>query len=77
MSGSIDGAAMSARVCVPTDAALQVRTRDDVAFSQDMRVTGLVRTGDVWVREGVGPRISLTVGGTASSFTLADTGSCS
>jgi len=76
VSGSIDGTAMSARVCVPPDAALQIRTRDDVAFSQDMRATGLVRMGDVWVRDGVGPRISLTVGGTAASFTLADAGDC-
>lgn len=77
VSGSIDGAAMSVRVCVPTDAALQVRTRDDVAFSHDLRATGLVQAGDVWVRAGTGARISLTVGGTAASFTLADQGSCS
>lgn len=76
VTGNIDGAAMSVTVCVPTDAALQIRTRDDVAFSHDLRATGLVRTGDVWVRDGAGPSISLTVGGTASTFTLADMGSC-
>jgi hypothetical protein len=77
VTGTIDGAAMSVRVCVPTDAALEIETRDDVGFSHDLRVTGLVETARGWVREGTGSRISLSVGGTASSFTLEDEGACS
>lgn len=77
VTGTIDGAAMSVTVCVPVSASLDIRTRDDVVFSHDLRATGLVRAGDGWQRAGAGPRISLTVGGTASSFTLADEGACS
>lgn len=77
VTGTIDGAAMSVRVCVPTSASLDIRTTDDLAFSHDLRATGLTRTGDRWTRVGTGPRVELTVGGTAASFTLADEETCS
>lgn len=75
-TGSVEGAAMSARVCVPPDASLDITTRDDMGFSHDLRATGLVQTGDGWQRAGTGPRITLVLGGTASSVTLVDDGSC-
>lgn len=76
VSGTIDGTAMSVRVCVPPTASLRIDTGDDFAFSHNLDSSGLTRTGDVWERTGTGPRISLRVGGTASSFTLDQTGTC-
>lgn len=76
VSGSIDGAAMSVRVCVPPAASLHIEAGDDFAFSHNLDSSGLSRSGDVWERAGTGPRISLQVGGTASSFTLDQTGAC-
>ena len=76
VSGTIEGAAMSVRVCVPATASLEIRTTDDFAFSHDLQASGLTATDDGWVRAGTGPRIELTVGGTASSFTLVDEEAC-
>lgn len=76
VNGTIDGAAMSVRVCVPPTASLRIEAGDDFAFSHDLDTSGLSRSGDVWERVGTGPRISLRVGGTASSFTLDQTGVC-
>ncbi|MFN8520126.1 MAG: hypothetical protein U0667_12200 [Chloroflexota bacterium] len=76
-TGSLEGAAMSARVCVPPDASLDIRTGDDVGFSFEADgAVGLAWVGDRWLRQGTGPQISLSVGGTASSVTLVDDGSC-
>ena len=75
--GSIDGTAMSVRVCVPTTVPLDIRTGDDFGFSADSQATGATRTDDGWTRAGTGPGVSLTVGGTASSFTLLDERACS
>jgi hypothetical protein len=74
--GRVDGAAMSTRVCVPTTASLLIRASSDLAFAGDVQATGVVKDGDVWTRTGTGPRIELTVGGTASSFTLVDEEAC-
>jgi hypothetical protein len=76
VTGRVDGAAMSTRVCVPTTASLTIRTSSDLAFAGDVQATGVVKNGDVWTRTGTGPRIDLTVGGTASSFTLVDEEAC-
>jgi hypothetical protein len=76
VSGTIEGAAMSVRVCVPATASLEIRTTDDLAFSHDLQASGLTGTGDAWTRAGTGARIELTVGGTASSFTLVDEEAC-
>lgn len=76
VSGSIQGTAMSVRVCVPPTATLRIETGDELAFSHNLQSSGLSRVGDVWERTGTGPRIALRVGGTASSFTLDQTGAC-
>ncbi len=76
VTGRVDGAAMSTRVCVPTTASLVIRASSDLAFAGDVQATGVVKNGDVWTRTGTGPRIELTVGGTASSFTLVDEEAC-
>jgi hypothetical protein len=77
VSGSIRGTAMSAKVCVPSDASLEIVTTNDVGFSQNLRSAGLTQNGDTWTRTGTGPRVSLRIGGTASSFSLDQTGACS
>ncbi|MET0772032.1 MAG: DUF5668 domain-containing protein [Candidatus Limnocylindrales bacterium] len=76
VTGSIEGAAMSVRVCVPSTSALEIHTTDDFAFAEELQATGLVETDDGWTRAGSGPRVELTVGGTAASFTLADEEAC-
>ncbi len=76
VTGTIEGAAMSIRVCVPATASLVLRTSDDFAFSLDLQAVGLIETDSGWTRTGTGPRIELTVGGTASSFTLVDEEAC-
>jgi hypothetical protein len=76
VTGEIDGTAMSVQLCVPATASLAITTGDDFGFSHDLQARGLTHSGDVWQRAGSGPRITLTVGGTASSLTLDDEGGC-
>lgn len=76
VTGTIDGTAMTVRVCVPPDADLRIETGDGAGFTHDLASSGLTRVGDAWVRAGDGPRVSLRVDGTLSTFTLDQTGAC-
>jgi len=77
VSGTVEGNVMSIRVCVPDTAALAIETGSELGFSHDLASSGLTLVGDAWVRDGPGPRITLRVGGTASSLKLDQMGACS
>ncbi len=77
VSGTIGGNVTSIQVCVPDTAALEIEPGSEVGFSHDLASSGLTQVGDTWVRTGPGPRVSLRVGGTASSFQLDQMGACS
>jgi hypothetical protein len=80
VTGSLSANAGSLEVCAPASVALQVRTDDNVAFSDNLDETGLLSVGDnTWQSPNYGSaekRVTLTVDGNAGNFTLNPEGGC-
>jgi hypothetical protein len=70
----------SLEVCAPASVALQVRTKDSVAFGDNLDQSGLQSVGkDTWQTANYGSaerKVTLTVDGNAANFTLNPDGGC-
>jgi hypothetical protein len=77
-SGSLSANAGSIELCVPPEATLRFRVEEQLTFGHNLDDRGLVRSGDVWTREGgVGaPVIDLSIEGNAANFSLDPSGGC-
>lgn len=80
VSGSMSANAGSLEVCAPASIPLQIRTGDNVAFSDNLDESGLQSVGDnTWQSSsfaGADHKVTLTVDGNAASFTLNPEGGC-
>ena len=77
-TGSMSANAGALELCVPTDATLRLRVEEQLTFAHNLDERGLVRSGDVWTREGaVGAAVvDLSVEGNAANFSLDPSGGC-
>jgi hypothetical protein len=75
-SGTFQVNAGSVKLCVPSDAALTIRSEGGFALSTNFDARGLTRDDDTWTRSGSGPSIQLDVHGTAASVELDPDGGC-
>jgi hypothetical protein len=77
-TGSLSANAGSMELCTPPGATLRFRMEDQLTFAHNLDDQGLVRSGDVWTREGAvgAPVIDLSIDGNAASFTLDPVGGC-
>ena len=77
-TGSMSANAGAMELCVPPDATLRFRVEEQLTFAHDLDDRGLVRSGDVWTREGAvgAPVIDLSIEGNAANFTLDPAGGC-
>jgi hypothetical protein len=74
VTGSLSANAGSLEVCAPASVALQIKTDDNVAFSDNLGESGLQSVGDdTWQTSrygGAEKKVTLTVDGNAANFTL-------
>jgi hypothetical protein len=77
-TGSLSANAASIELCAPEDATLRFRVEEQLTFGTNLDERGLIRSGDVWTREGsVGaPVIDLSIDGNAANFSLDPDGGC-
>jgi hypothetical protein len=77
-TGEMSANAGAMSLCVPTDATLRLRVREQLTFGHNLDDRGLTQSGEVWTREGAvgGPVVDLAVSGNAASFTLDPEGGC-
>jgi hypothetical protein len=77
-TGSLSANAGSIELCTPPDSTLRFRVEEQLTFAHDLDDRGLVRSGDVWTREGaVGASvIDLSIEGNAANFSLDPAGGC-
>jgi hypothetical protein len=77
-TGSMSANAGAMELCVPPDATLRFRVEEQLTFAHDLDDHGLVRSGDVWTREGAvgAPVIDLSIEGNAANFSLDPAGGC-
>jgi hypothetical protein len=77
-SGSLSANAGAMELCVPPDATLHLRVKEQLTFGHNLATRGLTRNGDIWSRAGAAtaPVIDLSVDGNAASFTLDPDGGC-
>jgi hypothetical protein len=77
-TGTLSANAGSLELCVPADATLRLRVEEQLTFAHNLEDRGLVRSGDIWTREGaVGSAvIDLSVEGNAANFSLDPEGGC-
>ena len=73
---SVNAGAMD--LCVAPDAALRIRTNDQLTFATNLGDRGLTRNGTTWERPGTGSGglIDLSVDGNAAALNLDPTGGC-
>ena len=80
VAGSMSANAGSLQVCAPASVALQIKTGDNVAFSDNLDRSGLQSVGnDTWQSANYGGaerKVTLTVDGNAANFTLNPDGGC-
>lgn len=77
-TGSLSANAGSIELCTPPGAALRFELAEQLTFAHNLDDQGLVKSGDVWTREGAtgAPTIDLSIRGNAASFTLDPVGGC-
>jgi len=75
-AGDIVANAGAIELCVPIDAELRLRVRDQLTFGQNLADRGLTRNGETWTRAGSGALIDLDIEGNAASLTLDPDGGC-
>ena len=77
-TGSLSANAGSIELCTPPGAALSFKLAEQLTFAHNLDAQGLVKSGDVWTREGAtgAPTIDLSISGNAANFTLDPVGGC-
>lgn len=77
-TGSMSANAGSLELCTPPGAALRFQVAEQLTFAHNLDDQGLVKSGDVWTREGAtgAPTIDLSIRGNAATFTLDPVGGC-
>jgi len=77
-TGSLSANAGSMELCTPPGAALRFQLAEQLTFAHNLDDQGLVKSGDVWTREGAtgAPTIDLSISGNAATFTLDPVGGC-
>jgi hypothetical protein len=77
-TGSMSANAGSLEFCTPPGAALRFRVAEQLTFTHNLDDQGLVKSGEVWTREGAvgAPVIDMSIEGNAASFTLDPVGGC-
>lgn len=65
-------------LCVPPNAALRIKTNDQLTFAHNLGDRGLTHSGTIWERAGTGSvgLIDLSIDGNAATFNLDPTGGC-
>ncbi|HET9084837.1 MAG TPA: hypothetical protein VFN41_10595 [Candidatus Limnocylindrales bacterium] len=77
-TGSLSANAGSIELCTPPGAALRFQVAEQLTFAHNLKDQGLVKSGDVWTREGAtgAPTIDLSIEGNAANFALDPAGGC-
>ncbi|MEX2184459.1 MAG: DUF4097 family beta strand repeat-containing protein, partial [Chloroflexota bacterium] len=75
-AGDISANAGAIELCVPIDAELRFRVRDQLTFAQNLGDRGLTRDGETWTRGGSEGLIDLVIEGNAANLTLDPDGGC-
>jgi len=77
-TASLSANAGSIDLCTPPGAALRFQLAEQLTFAHNLDDQGLVKSGDVWTREGAtgAPTIDLSIRGNAANFTLDPVGGC-
>lgn len=76
LDGSVTVNAGDFQLCVPPGANLRLTVTEQLTFGHNLASRGLARTGDLWVREGSGPAVTLRIEGNAAALTLDPQGGC-
>ena len=76
LDGAVTVNAGDFQLCVPANANLRLTVKDNLTFGHNLASRGLLRSGDLWVREGSGPAVTLRIEGNAAALTLDPEGGC-
>lgn len=78
ISGSMSANAGAMELCVPPDATVRLRVKEQLTFGTNLANRGLTKSGDIWTRAGsaTAPVIDLSIEGNAASFNLDPDGGC-
>ncbi|CAN5617299.1 hypothetical protein BH20CHL7_BH20CHL7_08110 [soil metagenome] len=75
-ASDISANAGAIELCVPIDAELRFRVKDQLTFAHNLGDRSLVQSGEAWTRAGSGDLIDLIVSGNAANLTLDPDGGC-